>query len=161
MRRGSLLAVFLLAASAAALWWHAGRNPLQAQPLRGVQWIWFDEGDPLSDAPAATRYFRRTLTIDRPGPRVVTEAQIDITADNAFTIWVNGVSVGSGDRWEQLYRFDVRKYLRPGKNLLAIEARNDGGPAGLIVRLSYTLSKQRKQLLTSDGTWKASKSAAT
>src|SRR2546422_364397 len=39
-------------------------------------------------------------------------------------------------------------------------ARNDGGPAGLIIRLSYTPRKQRKQILASDGTWKASKTAA-
>ena len=53
MRRGSLLAVFLLATGAAAVWWHAGRNAVHAQQLHGVQWIWFDEGDPLSEAPAA------------------------------------------------------------------------------------------------------------
>ena len=61
--------------------------------------IWFDEGDPLQDAPAETRFFRRTFTVARPGDASITEAALDATADNAFTVWLNGVEVGSGDDW--------------------------------------------------------------
>ncbi|HKB41514.1 MAG TPA: HEAT repeat domain-containing protein [Gemmataceae bacterium] len=159
MRRGWFLTLSLLTVGAVALWWHLGGNPARAQQLRGVQWIWFDEGDPLSEAPIATRYFRRNFTIDRDTPRF-SAAELEITADNSFTVWLNGTRVGSGDRWEQIYRFDVRKLVRSGKNVLAVEAHNDGGPAGLLVRLNYTPSGQRKQAVNSDGTWKASKTAA-
>src|SRR5262249_35474456 len=57
-------------------------------------------------------------------------------------------------------RFDAGKRLRPGKNVIAIEARNEGGPAGLLVQLSYTASGQRKQQIISDGGWKAIQTAA-
>src|SRR3712207_6745170 len=97
MRRGWFLALGLFVAAATALWWHSGTTPVQAQQGRGVQWIWFNEGTPVREVPSETRYFRRTFTIDRPVQKVVDEADLDITADNAFTVWVNGALVGKGN----------------------------------------------------------------
>jgi hypothetical protein len=68
-----------------------------------VQWIWFNEGDPASDAPAETRYFRRTFNLPEPPD----EATLDITADNQFVVWLNGVAVGRGDDWMRVSSFDV------------------------------------------------------
>ena len=59
----------------------------------GVRWIWFNEGNPPAEAPAETRYFRRTFSVDRPGLKPVEDAALDITADNGFTVWVNGALV--------------------------------------------------------------------
>src|SRR5262245_43202541 len=98
------------------------RGPL---PAASLHWIWFDEGNPLQDAPAETRYFRKVFTIDRPVAKPVDEGTLDITADNAFTVWVNGKEVGRGDRWERVYRFDVTSLLVHGKNVVAVEAHND------------------------------------
>jgi putative heme-binding domain-containing protein len=128
----------------------------RAADTTGVQWIWFDEGNPLVEAPAATRYFRRTFKVDRP----VDEATLDLTADNAFTVWVNGTRVGSGEDWKRVERFDVKKHLLTGANVIAVEARNDGAAAGLIVRLAYIPKGDTVKTLVSDGRWKASKSAA-
>src|SRR5271166_2177764 len=72
-----------------------------------VNWIWFNEGDPLVDAPAETRYFRRVFTVSRP----VDEATLELTADNTFAVWVNGTKVGTGDDWKRVERFDVKKHL--------------------------------------------------
>src|SRR5438128_4469353 len=119
MRRGILLGIVLLAALTVSL----GARQKSAEPIT-PNWIWFDEGDPVSSAPAETRYFRHVFTVEQ----LPAKADLDITADNAFIVWVNGVRVGSGDQWQQLYRFDVRKHLKQGKNLLAVEARNEGGP---------------------------------
>jgi putative heme-binding domain-containing protein len=119
------------------------------------QWVWFDEGNPLSDAPAAARYFRRTLTIDKP----VASASLEVAADNEFVVWVNGKQVGSGNDWAVLSRFDVKANLVGGKNLIAIQAINHGGPAGLVVRLTYTPQGGTKQTLVSDGAWLVSKAA--
>jgi tetratricopeptide (TPR) repeat protein len=126
-------------------------------PARTPQWIWSDEGDPRQTAPAETRYFRRTFTLD-PAHKVIDKALLEITADNNFTVWLNGTELGSGDRWEQLYRFDVRKLLLPGKNVLAVEAGNAvAGPAGLVVRLKWTAKDQPEQTLLSDAAWYSSK----
>jgi putative heme-binding domain-containing protein len=124
-----------------------------------TQWVWFNEGDPTVSAPAETRYFRRVFAINRPVPNPIDEAQLDITADNAFTVWVNGVEVGKGDDWMVVKHFDVKKLLVDGKNVVAVEASNSDGPAGLMVRLGYTPNGQSKLALCSDDSWKTSKTA--
>jgi putative heme-binding domain-containing protein len=129
-------------------------------PTAAVQWIWFDEGDPAQDAPAETRYFRRGFALDGDAAKGLDEAALDITADNSFTVWLNGAEVGRGDTWQRVYTFDVRKRLVPGKNLLAVAAHNEGGPAGLLVRLSYVPHGRERQSVVSDATWKAAKAAA-
>jgi alpha-L-rhamnosidase len=132
-----------------------------AEEAAVAQWVWFNEGNPAQSVPGETRYFRRLFEINRPGAKVVDEAALEITADNSFTVWVNGVEVGKGDQWQQLYRFDVQKHLASGKNILAVEAANESpGPAALVVKLSYTPSGQAKAVLVSDGQWKAAKTAA-
>jgi putative heme-binding domain-containing protein len=134
----------------------------RSEPARPpeAQWVWYNEGDPAQDAPAETRYFRRTFTLDRPAAKPADKTTLEITADNRFTVWVNGTEVGEGDTWERLYTFDVEKHLVPGKNVVAVAAHNDGGPAGLVVRLSHLPGGGKDQALVSDGTWKASKTAA-
>jgi putative heme-binding domain-containing protein len=149
-----LLSGLLALAGLAALTLPATRTA-RAADTTGVQWIWFDEGDPLVDAPAATRYFRRAFKFDR----AVDEATLELTADNAFTVWINGVQVGSGDDWKRVERFDVKKYFLTGENVIAVEARNDGSAAGLIVKLSYIPKGDTVKVLVSDGKWRASKSA--
>jgi putative membrane-bound dehydrogenase-like protein len=149
------LGVLGLAVGLAGWAWHA----LAEQPA-AAQWVWFDEGDPTMSAPAETRFFRRVFTIDRPVPKPVDEATLEITADNAFTVWINGALVGKGDDWNELYKFDVQKHLVNGKNVIAVEAKNEGGPAGLVVRLAYLPNGMTKLTLFSDAAWKSSKTAA-
>lgn len=136
-----------------------------AQPARspqgaGVQWIWLNEGEPAQHRPVETVFFRRTFFIDRPLQKVVDEGTLDITADNQFTVWVNGVEVGSGDNWRQVYQYDVTKLLVHGKNVIAVKATNtEPSPAGLLVRLGYVPNGQDRRALASDGQWKALKDA--
>ena len=134
-------------------------EPKEPKSAAEPQWIWFDEGNPAAEAPAETRYFRRVFTITRPVPNPIDEATLDITADNAYTVWVNGVEVGTGDDWKTVRHFDVKRLLVDGKNVVAVEARNTDGPAGLMVRLGYTPNGFPKMALCSDATWKASKTA--
>jgi len=123
------------------------------------QWIWYPEGDATREAPVARRYFRRVFTIDRPTQIVVDEAELDIAADDAFTVWINGAPVGKGEGTKQTFHFDVRAHLVHGKNVIAVEVRNDKGPAGLVVRLGYVPNGQSKLAEVSNGSWKCSQSA--
>src|SRR5262249_12814396 len=84
----------------------------QAQPAAPPQWIWFNAGNPTQSAPAETVYFRKAFTTDGN----VTEAALDITADDAFQVWLNGALVGKGDTWQRVFRFDVGKHLVKGPN---------------------------------------------
>jgi putative heme-binding domain-containing protein len=124
-----------------------------AQRGGGVQWIWLNEGDPLKKAPAEACYFRRAFDV----PRVVDEATIDITADKAFTLFVNGTQVGKGDNPKRVYHFDVKKHVIAGKNSVAIEATGSGGPSGLLVRLMYVPNGQSVVGIPSDASWKVTK----
>src|SRR5262249_46189606 len=121
MNRGRFLVLLGIVCFAIGLghWIQDGR----AQQASAVQWIWFDEGDPTQSAPAETRYFRRVFVIDRPVQKVVDEGTLDITADNSFTVWINGHQVGKGAKWERIYRFDVTKLLQHGENAIAVEAK--------------------------------------
>jgi putative heme-binding domain-containing protein len=128
-------------------------GPAQAQRGGGVQWIWLNEGDPLKKAPAEACYFRRAFDV----PRVVDEATIDITADKAFTLFVNGTVIGKGDNPKRVYHFDVKKHVIAGKNSVAIEAIGSGGPSGLLVRLMYVPNGQSVVGIPSDASWKVTK----
>src|SRR5262249_10933363 len=128
--------VLALVALLIGLVWLCGEG--QAQQGRGVQWIWFNEGDPASKAPAEARYFRRAFGVGRVGD----EATIDIAADREFTLWLNGTKLGKGDNPKRVYRFDIKKHVGPGKNVVAIEAKGSGGPSGLLIRMSYVPNGQ-------------------
>lgn len=149
----SRLPFLALAGLALLASWTFTRNGTSAPPAV-VQWIWFDEGDPLQNAPSEPRYFRKTFDLAKPAA----EARILITADNGFTLWVNGDKIGSGDNWQSVSAFNVAKHLRVGKNVLAVEGRNDGGPAALMARLRYTVGNEKHEVST-DGSWRSSKDA--
>ncbi|WP_442759567.1 alpha-L-rhamnosidase C-terminal domain-containing protein [Streptomyces pseudogriseolus] len=70
----------------AARWISAPAELTDAPSFEGGHWICFPEGDPASSAPAATRWFRRTADL----PPAVVSATMVITADNAYSVSVNG-----------------------------------------------------------------------
>src|SRR5258708_7756434 len=112
MKRRVCLGLLLLACLLGGLSWWAW--PAQAQDAKGVQWIWYNEGNPLAEAPVATRFFRRVFEVKQE----VKEASLDITADNSFTVWINGAEIGSGNEWMHVNRFDVKRRLVKGKNVI-------------------------------------------
>ncbi len=112
------------------------------------QWIWTGEAT-LSSAPEGSRYFRRTF----PVKGNVRTAEISITADNRYQLWVNGTETGTGSEWQHLDSYQLKKRLNVGTNTIAIEAKNDDtGPAGLLVKLTYT-DDAGPHLLVTDDQW--------
>ncbi len=111
-------------------------------------WIWTVE----EPSEAGKVYLRRTWELSRE----VKSAVLEITADNGFTAFVNGQPIGSGDRWEDLYRFDVKKVLRTGVNAIAVEASNSGGTAGLAARVVLESFEGRKAWVATNDKWRAS-----
>src|SRR5262249_7703677 len=153
MSRRFLFAAFALAAALALLDSLSPNVPAQGKGAGNVQWIWFDEGDPVTNVPASTRYFRRVFTIDRDVQKPVDEAALDIPAATAYRVWVNGAEVGSGNDWKTVKRYDVQKHLKHGKNVIAVECKNTAGPAGLLVRLGYVPNGLSKTAVVSDKDW--------
>ena len=124
------------------------------------QWIWSwpDPGsNSTRDMGMACAYFRVDLTL--PQPSSVVKADVFLTADNLYALYVNGKYVGQSDanpnKWNQPKRFDVAGLLVPGRNVVAIEAANTApGPAGLIVQGVVQLADGQQVVLTSGDQWK-------
>jgi hypothetical protein len=126
----------------------------------GAEWIWFPEGDPTADAPAEKRYFRRRFEI-QPGMKVK-EALLRVSADDRFSLKVNGKPVGEsvpGIAGRSGKQFDIASLLGEGKNVIAIEAENlpapSANPAGLIAKLEMRFDNDQTQSIVTDAQWLA------
>jgi hypothetical protein len=61
--------------------------------LSRADWVWTDVIPASGNIPASSRAFRPVFT---PVPEVPVSATIIITADNEYTLYVNGITVGMG-----------------------------------------------------------------
>jgi alpha-L-rhamnosidase len=125
--------------------------------LAGARWIWYPEGDPTVGEPVSTRYFRRTVDL---GTGAITSGQFTLTADDGFTLYVNGKRVASSpqttDSWKQGQLADVTSALRPGANTIAIQAVNTTvSPAGVLGRLHVVRSGAAPLDLVTDGSFRS------
>ncbi|MFF7158010.1 family 78 glycoside hydrolase catalytic domain [Streptomyces sp. NPDC008139] len=132
--------------------------------LTGADWIWYPEGKPADSAPAATRYFRRT--VDLPTNATVTAAPFELTADDSFVLYVNGKEIARSPQvsnsWSTATVTDIAADLRPGRNVIAVQAVNTfPGPAGVIGKLHIDGSAGVPPDLVTDAAWKASDTAPT
>ncbi|WP_406151288.1 alpha-L-rhamnosidase [Streptomyces sp. NBC_01012] len=138
--------------------WIAAPAALTATPaLDDASWIWFPEGDPGVEAPAATRWFRGRVEI----PEDVTRARLVMTADDGFTARVNGVRVahaeadGPAENWKRPVLVEVTGPLSPGAQVIAVSATNAvTGPAGLLGVLELTTADGTTTAVT-DAEWRA------
>jgi len=126
------------------------------------QWIWFDEGDASKAAPVAKRYFRKTFDLPEGDAAAAQRAALWLSVDDAFTAYVNGKKVGSRDDWKSPQAIDIKALLKPGKNVLAVEAENrpapvSANPAGLIASLRIAGPSGKDLSIPSDTTWRAAK----
>ncbi|MFI1093914.1 family 78 glycoside hydrolase catalytic domain [Streptomyces sp. NPDC020917] len=130
--------------------------------LDDANWIWYPEGNPSDSAPAGTRYLRRSF--DLPAGAQIATAEMQLTADDSFTLYVNGTEAAGSprvaDSWRTASVVDIAPYLHAGTNVLAVEATNTNqGPAGVLGSLHFTGTGAPADLVT-DSSWKASDTAA-
>jgi len=98
--------------------------PEALQQIWNAQWITCPEG-PQRDA--SVLHFRKVLELaQRPEHFVV-----HVSADNQFTLYVNGQRIGSGPSRSDLGHwryetYDISQSLHPGKNILAAVVWNFG-----------------------------------
>jgi putative membrane-bound dehydrogenase-like protein len=98
-----------------------------AEQKREPQWIWYDAGDPAQKAPAGKVWFRREVRATEPSTGAAR-----VLCDDRFTLWVNGRKIGSGTAGK-VYRFNLNGIVERGPNVVAVEAENLGGKAGLYI----------------------------
>ena len=121
-------------------------------PLATAKWIWHNEGKPGLNVPAGKRHFRRDVEI----AGAITSATATMTADNGFTLFINGRKAGSGSNFHHQEVMDVAPLLKPGKNVITVTVENGGdepNPAGLIGALVITLQDGKKIALVTDKAW--------
>ncbi len=119
-----------------------------------ARWIWQAGGEPARSAAVGKRYFRRTVRLKQGGS--ISRARVAMTADNAFTLSVNGRRALRGADFRRLYTRDVSALLRSGENTLAVVAENSSAepnPAGLIGTLVVEYDDGDSTVVHTDVAW--------
>ncbi|CAK5278378.1 unnamed protein product [Mycena citricolor] len=125
---------------------------VQALDFSASQWIWTTDVSG-GVAPVGSRAFRKDFVA--PAGKTPLEADIIITADNSFSLYVNNDLVGSSGDFRYAARFCVPLY--DCLNVFAVTATNGAtvpNPAGLLVAIQITYSDGTTSQLVSDATWR-------
>ncbi|GHV09218.1 hypothetical protein AGMMS50229_18970 [Campylobacterota bacterium] len=123
--------------------------------LTKAVWIWDDQPGEGGSYPAGISAFRKNFEI--PEDEILS-AFLAFTADNSYKVFVNGNTVSEGTNFKSAGLADVAKFLKSGKNLIAVEAVNLGSnpnPAGLIGTLSVKFKNSPELVILTDASWKA------
>ncbi|MCE9611775.1 MAG: DUF1549 domain-containing protein [Chthoniobacter sp.] len=110
---------------------------------KDAAWIWHSEGDsPATNFPVGKRYFRTTVTLP---PGKVEQAAVVATADNGFTLHVNGRDVMFSTNFEVAKRADVTDAAASAPKLtIAVEANNTSpGAAGVRLALAVKIAGRK------------------
>jgi hypothetical protein len=130
----------------------------KSAPLADCAWVWYPDENPVANAPAGIRYFRKALSIPNGAP--VKTAAFALTADNEIDVFVNGRKVEIGaerNAWQAVKNLNIAEFLKPGENLLAVAATNatdKPSPAGLIGKLTVEFDKGAPLIVKIDESWK-------
>lgn len=118
--------------------------PLSSQPS-GLKWIW-SQGKATPEA-----FFEREFLLSSPPA----SAKIQVACDNGCKVFLNGQLVVTNPDWNQPSTADVKAGLLSGANKLRVEAKNEGGAAGLVVSLEVSLLDGTRRRLETNGSWLA------
>jgi putative heme-binding domain-containing protein len=88
-------------------------------------------------------------------PHNARDATLIVSCDNHGRVTLNGQSVLSNSDWQSPSQANVTRRLRPGRNELRVEARNEGGPAAFLARLRFRTPDGRQFTIETDETWEA------
>lgn len=135
----------------ASVAYHPAGDPLPAR------WIWKREREVDRDIlpKPGTRYFR--YAFDLPPDVEILQARAKVTADHAFTLWINGQKAAQGADWRFPQSLEALPFLKGGKNILAVKGENEGSipnPAGLLFYLEVGFADGSRREIYTDRDWK-------
>lgn len=116
-------------------------------------WIWH----PTANGDGQKVYFRTQFEVDPNRP--IKYLDLSLTADDGWTLYVNGKRVASDDFWVRIIQQDLRPYVHPGINTIAIEGRNNTSPSGLTVGIRTIYEDGTEENVFSGADWRCSPSA--
>jgi signal transduction histidine kinase len=93
-------------------------------------------------------------SFELPPSASVTHARLRMTADNEFTLFLDGRELGRGAEWRELFDYDLTALLSPGRHTLAVAAYNSSYFAGMLFGLRIDLSDGRNVQVKSDQEWR-------
>ena len=109
-------------------------------------WIWAP-GKKVEDSAVFTRRYR--FATDAKGVRLV------IAADNKARVLLDGREVATADDWSEPVVAELGT-VAAGVHEFTVEARNEGGPAGICVQVDWTGADGTRMRMVSDPSWQAS-----
>ena len=118
----------------------------EAAELEIGRWIWT-----TNFADKQTCRLWRVFTI--PATNTVRKANLRITADNQYSLYLDGREIGHGANWNGLTDYDVTWLLTPGLHVLGVEAFNDGLEGGMIMGLQIEFANGDQLQVLSDKSW--------
>ncbi|KAJ7336815.1 hypothetical protein DFH08DRAFT_877527 [Mycena albidolilacea] len=132
--------------------------------LDRAQWVWTDVIPASGSIPAGQRAFRRIFPLS-PG-QVSRSATIIIAADNEYTLYINGVSVGTGTNWKVAQRYTVNFASPPTEVVIGVLAtQTAAGAAGFVLAMELNMVPSGRAnctagaFLLTDAGWKSTKGA--
>jgi putative heme-binding domain-containing protein len=149
-RTVAISALGLVLVSGAAILSAAAPEDEKNTAENAPRWIWL--GTEPKDA--QTVYFRKAIE----APEGVTAAKLVATCDNGMTVYLDGREVLSGTEWSLPVSRDVTSFFNTKgdrRHVLSVRGRNEGGAAGLLVRLVFE-TKNGPSTVVSDASWRAS-----
>ena len=87
-----------------------------------ADWIWYpaSQNSRNSLPEPGTYYFRHRFSLSTT--KEIAAAEMLVTADHAFRLYLNGRLAGEGNDWRNMSRLDVAGRLLAGANIIAVEA---------------------------------------
>ncbi|KAA9041189.1 hypothetical protein FW778_03905 [Ginsengibacter hankyongi] len=116
-----------------------------------ASWIsYYDYSMHLSPLGGGTVYFRKNIVANG----AVKDASLDITADEAYELFINGKLVGKNANWKNVDHYSITDFIISGTNTILVKTSNT---KGLLLEGAVTLKNNNTILLMTDTTWQASK----
>ena len=126
--------------------------------LAGANWIWAGEPSGLDKAAAGKCYFRKVFEV--PCGAGDAPVMLALTADDEYEVFINGQVAaktwGHFNEWRWMRFIEVSKFLKPGRNLIAVTVLNkEVGPTGLLAVLKFA----NGSAVPTDASWSVSSQA--
>ncbi|KAK0222268.1 hypothetical protein IW262DRAFT_1379394 [Armillaria fumosa] len=123
-----------------------------AMSMVGVSWIRTNETSAAGVDPLGHRPFRKTIS--SPYGKAAVCGKVVITADDEYTLYVNGNSIGNGSNWQTMQAYSI-PILDADENLIAVDSVNTQPTvAGLLAGVLVAYNDGTSETYYTDDSWK-------
>lgn len=113
-------------------YWYKGAPEGWPDDAKNAWWVWNRANNSANNpAPVGTAYFRYPFTVSTSTGKK--RYKLAIAVDDSCTIWLDGQNIGTASGAGDMSEFEF--VLNPGTHVIALEAKNDGNIAGILMAL--------------------------